>query len=318
MEARALGRSGLRVSRVGLGTMSWGTDTDIHEARDILTAYHDAGGRFVDTSDGFGDGAAEEMLGELLRDTPDVVVSTKAGTAKGLRRRDASRAHLLASLDTSLRRLRRSHIDVWHIAAWDPFTPLDETMSALDHAVTSGKVRYAGISNFSGWQTATAAAHPGSTRLVSAQMEYSLVQRGVEREVLAAVAHHGLGLVAWSPLGRGVLTGKYRHATPSDSRGASTQFAPFVAPYLLERPRAIVEAVCTAADGLGLSPTHVALAWVTARAGVSSAVVGPRTAAHMRSLLTGTDATLPGEIHDALDEVSAPDRGYPEHGWSQL
>ena len=295
--------------------MTWGGDTDIHEARDILTTYYEAGGRFVDTADGYGDGAAEEMLGELLRDLPDVVVSTKAGSTKGQRRRDASRAHLLTALDTSLRRLRRSHIDVWQVAAWDAHTPLDETLAALDHAVSAGKVRYAGVSNFSGWQLATASA--GAARITAAQMEYSLLQRGVEREVLAAAAHHGTGLVAWSPLGRGVLTGKYRHSTPSDSRGASTQFAPFVAPYLLERPRAIVEAVCTAADGLGLGPAHVALAWVTARAGVSSALVGPRSVAQLRSLLSGVDATLPGEIHDALDEVSAPDRGYPEHGWNQ-
>lgn len=296
--------------------MSWGSETDIHEARDILTTYHEVGGRLVDTADSYGDGAAEDMLGDLLRDFPDIVVSTKAGTVKGPRRRDTSRAHLMTSLDASLRRLRRTHIDVWHVTAWDAHTPLAETLSVLEHAVTSGKVRYVGVSNFAGWQLATSCLGPAT--VVSAQMEYSLLQRGIEREVLPAAAHHDVGVLAWSALGRGVLTGKYRHATPSDSRAASPQYAPFVTPYLTERPRAIVEAVCTAAEGLGLGPAHVALAWTLARVGVTSALVGPRTAAQMRSLATGLDATVPYEIHEALDEVSAPDRGYPEHGWNQI
>ena len=221
----------------------------------------------------------------MLRDFPDTAVAVMAGAVPPPRRRDASRAHLLASLDNTLRRLRRSHIDVWQVSGWDAATPLAETLSVLDFAVTSGRVRYAGVANYSGWQLAAACL--GSASVVSTQMEYSLVQRGIEREVLPAAANYGAGLLAWSPLGRGVLTGRYRHATPADSRGASPQYAPFIAPYLEPRPRAIVEAVCTAADGLGWSPAHVALSWLLARPGVSAALVGPRTATQLRVFRDG-------------------------------
>ena len=319
MELRGLGNSGLFVSRLGLGTMSWGRDTDIHEARDQFNVYYEAGGRFIDTADIYSDGSAEEIVGEFLRDRPDVVVSSKAGSVRNARRRNASRSHLISALDSSLKRLRRSHIDIWHVNSWDPYTPLDETLSAMDWAVSTGRVRYAGISNFSGWQLAAAATTQATkpARVVAAQMEYSLVERGIEREVVPAALHHGTGILAWSPLGRGVLTGKYRYATPPDSRAASQHLASFVTPYLAERPRAIVDAVCMAAEGLGMSPIDVSLAWVTARPGVASAIVGARTAAQLRAIMAGSESVLPVEIHTALDEVSAPERGYPDFGWNQ-
>ena len=299
--------------------MSWGRDTDIHEARDQFNVYYEAGGRFIDTADIYSDGSAEEIVGEFLRDRPDVVVSSKAGSVRNARRRNASRSHLISALDSSLKRLRRSHIDIWHVNSWDPYTPLDETLSAMDWAVSTGRVRYAGISNFSGWQLATAATTQATkpARVVAAQMEYSLVERGIEREVVPAALHHGTGILAWSPLGRGVLTGKYRYATPPDSRAASQHLASFVSPYLAERPRAIVDAVCMAAEGLGMSPIDVSLAWVTARPGVASAIVGARTAAQLRAIMAGSESVLPVEIHTALDEVSAPERGYPDFGWNQ-
>lgn len=299
--------------------MSWGRDTDIHEARDQFNVYYEAGGRFIDTADIYSDGSAEEIVGEFLRDRPDVVVSSKAGSVRNARRRNASRSHLISALDSSLKRLRRSHIDIWHVNSWDPYTPLDETLSAMDWAVSTGRVRYAGISNFSGWQLAAAATTQATkpARVVAAQMEYSLVERGIEREVVPAALHHGTGILAWSPLGRGVLTGKYRYATPPDSRAASQHLASFVTPYLAERPRAIVDAVCMAAEGLGMSPIDVSLAWVTARPGVASAIVGARTAAQLRAIMAGSESVLPVEIHTALDEVSAPERGYPDFGWNQ-
>lgn len=314
MQARALGRSGLYVSSLALGTMTWGRDTDIHEARDQLTAFAQAGGNLVDTADVYADGAAEEMLGDLLAEHPSMLVSSKAGSVRPPRRRDASRGHLLGSLDASLRRLRRSHIDVWHVHGWDAHTPTEETLSAVERAVESGRVRYAGVSNFAGWQVAAFSASP---YVVSAQMEYSLLQRGIEREVAPACDSLGLGILAWSPLGRGVLTGKYRHSTPSDSRAASTHFASFVQPYLADRPRSIVEAVATAADGLGAQPSHVALAWLLGGTGITSAIVGARTATQLRAVLPAADTVLPQEIIEALDEVSRPERGYPEWGWNQ-
>jgi aryl-alcohol dehydrogenase-like predicted oxidoreductase len=316
MELRSLGNSGLLVSQYSLGTMTWGRDTDIHEARDQFNLYYEAGGRFIDTADVYSDGTAEEIVGEFCRDWPDVLISSKAGIVRTNRRRDASRSHLLTALDASLRRLRRGHIDVWHIHAWDPYTPIDETLSAAEYAIDSGKVRYLGVSNYSGWQL-TSAALGSKYPIVSAQMEYSLLQRGIEREVVPAALDLGVGIMAWSPLGRGVLTGKYRHGTPADSRAATPHFAPFITPYLNERSRAIVDAVCTAGEGLGLTPIDVALAWISARPQVSSAVIGARTAAQLRVVLNSVNAQLPTEIHEALDEVSAIERGYPDFGWNQ-
>ena len=316
MELRSLGNSGLLVSQFALGTMTWGRDTDIHEARDQFNLYYEAGGRFLDTADVYSDGVAEEIVGEFIREHPDVVVSTKAGNVRSHRRRDTSRVHLLAALDGSLKRLRRTHVDVWHMHAWDPYTPLEETLSAAKYAVDSGRVRYLGISNYSGWQL-TSAALGSEFPIVSAQMEYSLLQRGIEREVIPASTDLGIGVMAWSPLGRGVLTGKYRNGTPADSRAATSHFATFVTPYLNDRSRSIVDAVCTAAQGLGISPIDVALAWVSARPQVASTIVGARTAAQLRGVIQAFDAVLPPEIHIALDEVSAIDRGYPDFGWNQ-
>ena len=316
MELRSLGNSGLLVSQYSLGTMTWGRDTDIHEARDQFNLYYEAGGRFIDTADVYSDGVSEEIVGEFCRERSDVLISSKAGSVRTNRRRDASRSHLLNALDASLRRLRRTHLDVWHIHAWDPYTPIDETLSAAEHAIDSGKVRYLGISNYSGWQL-TSAALGSKYPVISAQMEYSLLQRGIEREVVPAALELGVGIMAWSPLGRGVLTGKYRHGTPADSRAATSHFSAFITPYLNDRSRAIVDAVCTAGEGLGLTPIDVALAWISARPQVSSAVIGARTAAQLRVVLNSVNALLPPEIHDALDEVSAIERGYPDFGWNQ-
>jgi aryl-alcohol dehydrogenase-like predicted oxidoreductase len=279
----------------------------------------------VDTADVYGDGAAERTLGALLGDVVErdqVLIATKAVSRPGTARRyDASRGHLLSALDGSLRRLGTDYVDLWQLHAPDPLTPMDETLAAMDDAVRSGRVRYVGISNFAGWQTARfatwQAAGPGRAPIVSTQMEYSLLQRGVEREVIPAGVVLGIGLLAWSPLGRGVLTGKYRTGTPADSRGASDHFAAFVQPYLGDRSRRVVEAVATAAEGLGVAPLEVALAWVRDRPGVTSAIVGARTAAQLIGSLQAETLELPEEIRVALDEVSAPERGYPDTGWNQ-
>jgi aryl-alcohol dehydrogenase-like predicted oxidoreductase len=320
MEQRPLGRSGLHVSRLALGTMTWGRDTDRHEARDQLLAFLEVGGTLVDTADVYADGMSEEVLGSLLDEVgrDSVVVATKAVSRPGTARRlDASRGHLLSALDASLRRLGVDHVDLWQLHAWDPATPLEETLSALDAAVSSGKARYVGVSNYSGWQTAKAAvlqaSRAGAAPLVSTQMEYSLLQRGIEREVVDAAADAGLGILPWSPLGRGVLTGKYRHGTPADSRAASLHFAKFITPYLGEESRRVVDAVATAAEGLGVAPLEVALAWVRDRPGVVAPILGARTAAQLRGALTVEELTLPDEIVTALDEVSAPVLEYPDH-----
>ena len=320
MQQRPLGRAGLLVSRLALGTMTWGRDTDADDAAAQLKTYVEVGGNLIDTADVYADGDAEEVIGSLLghlvsRD--ELVLATKAGLRPGMeRRRDGSRVHLLRTLDASLRRLGTDYVDIWQVHGYDPDTPLDETLSALDYAVASGRVRYVGVSNFSGWQTAQAAtwqsAWPSRAPIVSIQVEYSLLERGIEREVMPACEAFGLGVLPWSPLGRGVLTGKYRHGRPADSRGASPHFERFVAPYLDPRCSAIVESVMTAADGLGVSPVEIAIAWVRDRPGVVAPVLGARTVGQLLGALQTEDIELPAEISRALDDVSAIGYGYPE------
>lgn len=325
MEQRPLGRSGLWVGRFGLGTMTWGRTTDEYDARDQLAVFLDAGGTLVDTADTYADGASEEMLGELLEEfgaRDQVVLATKAVSTIGSERKfNASRGHILAALEISLRRLRTDHIDLWQMHAWDPSTPMEETLSAIDDAVQSGKVRYVGVSNYSGWQVARAAtwqrAVAGRAPIVTAQMEYSLLERGIEREIVPAAQSLGLGLLPWSPLGRGVLTGKYRHNTPSDSRGGNAETAGWIQIYLEDRGRRIVDALATAAEGLGASPTEVALAWLRDRPGVVAPILGARTNNQLLAALASEELELPEEITLALDEVSAPPLGYPEAGWAQ-
>ncbi len=314
MQQRSLGRTGLQVSRLGLGTLTWGRDTDEHEARDQLIAFTGAGGTLVDTAAGYGDGAAEELLGTLigdLVDRDDLVIATKAGVSRvrGTRASDTSRGTLVRTLDASLRRLGVDHVDLWQVHTWVDGTPLEETLSALDYAVSTGRAAYVGVSNYTGWQTAQAAtwqrAVPGRAVLASTQVEYSLLNRRAEAEVFPAADSLGLGVLPWSPLGRGVLTGKYRTGTPADSRAASPHFASFVGGYLDDGSARVVEAVVRAAEGLEWSPLEVALAWVRDRPGVTAPILGARTAAQLRGSLGVEDCVLPPELVAALDDVSS-------------
>ncbi|MFV0406008.1 MAG: aldo/keto reductase [Propioniciclava sp.] len=312
MERRSVGSSGLTVSRMGLGTMTWGRDTPRDEAKKVLRAFVEAGGDLVDTAPAYTRGEAERILGVLMRtevERDDIVLATKAGFTfrDGRRLIDTSKRAMLDDLHESLRRLRTDHIDIWQVHAWGP-APLEETLAALDHAVSTGVVRYAGVSNFVGWQTASAAtwqqAFPGRAALVSAQVEYSLLARRAEVEILPALAHFEMGFFPWSPMGRGVLTGKYRGGIPRDSRGASDHFSWYVEPYLESRSRAIIEATVTAADGLGISPLQVAWLWVRDAPGVSAPLLGTRTAAQLAPYLESESMALPHPIAAALDDVS--------------
>jgi aryl-alcohol dehydrogenase-like predicted oxidoreductase len=314
MELRTLGQSGLEVSRIGLGTMTWGRDTDESEAAEQLRSYLDAGGNFLDTAAVYGDGDSERVIGGFLGslvNREEITIATKAGiTIKaGERIVSNSRGSLLNDLDASLRRLEVDYVDLWQIHTWDDRTPLEETLSAIDFAVSSGRARYVGLSNFTAWQLARAATlqNPlfGKATISSIQSEYSLVNRSIESEVIPAAQAVGSGVLAWSPLGRGVLTGKYRNGTPSDSRAASPHFSGFIAPYLDGRARGIVEAACVAAEGLGYSPIEVALLWVRDRPGVTSAIVGARTGAQLRGILTVEEVELPEQVRLALNDISA-------------
>ncbi len=314
MELRRAGRTGLDISRLGLGTMTWGRDTDEHEAADQCRAYIEAGGNFIDTAATYGDGDSERVIGGLigtLFNRDDVVLATKAGISfiNGERKVDLSRHGLISQLEKSLTRLGTDYVDLWQIHAWDSNIPLEDTLSALDFAYSSGKARYVGISNYLGWQSARAItlqeSHSMKAPIATMQNEYSLLNRTVEEEVLESASQLGVGFLAWSPLGRGVLSGKYRNGTPSDSRGASPHFAHFIDPYLDERSSRIVDAVCVAAQGLGYSPLEVALSWVRDAPGVTSAIIGARTGAQLRGALATEQITLPDIVREALNDISA-------------
>ncbi|MDT4936259.1 MAG: hypothetical protein QOK11_4151 [Pseudonocardiales bacterium] len=315
-----MGGSGLKVSHLGLGTMTWGSETDADEAAAQLVAFRDAGGTLVDTAVSYGFGEAERILGQLVADVvprSELVIATKAGiTRTGDERHvDASRGALLRRLDESLRKLGTDYIDLWYVHYIDDSVPHEETLSALDAAVASGKVRYVGVSNYSGWRVARAAtwqrAVPGRAPIVANQVRYSLLDRGVEREVVPACDVLGVGVLPYSPLGGGVLTGKYRGGVPTDSRAAvgGGNLAS------MQRPGAagVVEAVATAAEGLASSPVAVALAWLRDRPGVTAPILGARTLGQLTAALASENLDLPYEICQALDDVSAPAFEYPEN-----
>jgi aryl-alcohol dehydrogenase-like predicted oxidoreductase len=309
MQQRYVGNSGLRASALSLGTMSWARETDEQDAAELLHVFVDAGGTLVDTAASYADGMAEAMLGEMLGDVvsrSEVVISTKAGlSASDARQRvDTSRSAMLSALDASLTRLGTDYVDIWFAQAWDGNVPLDETLSALELAVRSGRARYAGVANFNSWQTAKAAAVAGFP-LVASQSEYSLLRRKPEGELIPAIEDAGMGLMAWAPLGRGVLTGKYRGQVPADSRAAGSRLATYVEVYLEQSAAQVVEAVAMAGRGLGRSALDVALSWLLSQHGVATAIIGPRTPVQLKEILDAQLTPLPAEIARALEDVSS-------------
>lgn len=301
------------MSCFGLGTMQWGEDVDEFDAAEQLAAFVDRGGTLVDTAPIYGGGAAEPLIGTLLAKSglrENIVLASKAGLRQSPNGiiADTSRRGLLDQLDASLELLGVDHLDLWQVHVWDSQTPLDETLAALEFAVRTGRTRYAGVANYRGWQSAYAhtwlASRPESVRLASTQVEYSLVRRDIEREVVPAVDHTGMGIIAWSPLGRGILTGKYRTGIPRGSRAADGAYDWFVRPYLTGENSSVVEAVSRAADGLSVSMPAVALAWVRDRPGVSSVLLGARTVEQLTANIDAADTVIPAEITEALDDVS--------------
>ena len=317
MRTVRVGESDLVVSQVGLGTMSWGTGAPISEIVSMLKAFIDDGGTLIDTAAAYGFGEVESLIGRLLTRTlnrKDLVISTKSGFVLrgGQRVIDNSRTTLLADLEGSLKRLGTDWVDLWQVHAWGE-EPLEETLSAADEAVARGMARHVGVSNFVGWQAAEAETWQralGRTPVVSAQAEYSLLARRAELELLPCVIDLGLGFFPWSGLGRGVLTGKYVNEVPAGSRGDDPAMAWFVEQYFDEGSRHIVQAVVTAAQGLGLTPAQVALIWVRDAPGVTAPLVGPRSLAQLQELLDVDDTMLPAPITSALDDVSGgPNQG---------
>ncbi|MEU2038898.1 aldo/keto reductase [Nocardia niwae] len=316
MEQRTVGRSGLRVSRMGLATHTWGSHTDAEDAAGQLVAFVEAGGTLVDTSPVYVGGASQRILAELLGDLvsrDELVLSGCAGTAvwgypgAGMPEAaqimvDTSRRALLRQLDRTLLEFGTDHLDIWNVAVWDPRTPLEEVASTLEQAVRSGRVRYAGVRGFGAWQLASLAAVAPVT---AAQTPYSLLARGAEADVVPAARFHGVGVIASAPLAGGILTGKYRDGVPADSRGADEATAAEIRSGLDDRATRVVDALVTAADGLGTSPLAVALAWIRDRPGIASMIVGARDIGQLTGVLAAETLELPRAIAAALDDVSA-------------
>jgi aryl-alcohol dehydrogenase-like predicted oxidoreductase len=324
MEYRTLGRSGAAVSTYALGTMTFGVETDEAGSHDQLDVFLEEGGTLVDTADVYGadnPGASEEIVGRWLDDRPSdvtdrVVLATKARFATGEDRNDVglSRRHLDRALDASLRRLQVETVDLYQVHAFDPLTPLDETLRFMDDAVRAGKVRYVGLSNFAGWQVQRAvdvAERHGWPGPVTCQPQYNLLAREVEWEVVPACRANGLGLLPWSPLGGGWLTGKYtRDQRPTGAsrlgedpdRGVEAYDARAAS----ERTWAVIDAVQSVAEGRGVPMGQVALAWLHDRPAVSSVILGARTTDQLRANLGAAGLHLSGEETARLDAASDP------------
>jgi aryl-alcohol dehydrogenase-like predicted oxidoreductase len=327
VEYRTLGRGGIVVSSVALGAMTFGNETDEAGSFAQLDAFLEAGGNLVDTADVYNDGASEEIIGRWLADRPTeisdrVVIATKGRfpTGTDINEIGLSRRHLDRALGASLKRLGVEAIDLYQVHAWDPLTPVEETLSFLDAAVRAGKIRYFGLSNFTGWQlqlaVSTAAAH-GWERPVSLQSQYNLLTRELEWEIMPAALANGLGLLPWSPLAGGLLSGKYARAGApgSDTRAASQ--SPVYQTYFRardaeERTWGVVDTVRQIGSEIGVTPAQVALAWTADRPGVSSVIIGARTTQQLADNLGAVDLKLGDEHVAALLKVSDPNpAAYP-------
>jgi aryl-alcohol dehydrogenase-like predicted oxidoreductase len=325
VEYRTLGASGLRISVLTMGTMTFGGQggfanvgsTGVDDARRQVDLCLEAGVNLIDTADVYSDGLSEEIVGQVLHGRRDeVLVATKVRMAMGPGPNDAglSRHHILSGCEASLRRLGTDHIDLYQVHEWDGQTPLEETLEALDLLVQTGKVRYVGASNYAGWQLMKAlgtAERTGLPRFVSEQIYYSLQARDAEYELIPAAVDQGLGVLVWSPLAGGLLSGKYRRdQRPS---AGSRQLTDWNEPpvYDQERLYDTVEVLLAIGAGRGVSAAQVALAYLIGKPAVTSVVVGARTTEQLTDNLAAADLVLSPEERDQLDQASAPPLLYP-------
>ena len=330
MEYRTLGNSGAIVSTYALGTMTFGNETDESGAHEQLDRYAEAGGTFIDTADVYTAGASEEIIGSWLakrsgaaRD--NVVLATKGRfpTGDGPNDVGTSRRHLRQALDESLTRLGVDHVDLYQLHAWDPITPLQETLSFLEDAVRAGKISYGGLSNFTGWQLQKACdviERQGWSPLVTLQPQYNLLVREIEWEIVPAAQENGLGLLPWSPLGGGWLTGKYsfdEEPTGATRLGENPDrgVEAWARRNKNQRVRDVLRAVRSIAETRGNSMAEVALAWLVDRPAVTSVILGARTTKQLEDNLAAADLHLTDEERKQLDEASDPGAAdYPYGG----
>lgn len=323
---RLLGRSGLRVSPLSLGTMTFGSDwgwgAGKDEARSIFDAYVERGGNFIDTANKYTDGTAERFLGEFAKGRRDsLVIATKYTLAERADDPNSGGNHrksMVRTVEQSLRRLGTDHIDLLYLHAWDGTTPVEEVMRALDDLVRAGKVLHAGVSDTPAWQISrmqTLAGLRGWSPFTALQIEYSLIQRTVERELLPMAREMGLGVVPWSPLASGVLTGKYgpadlAHETGSDAGGTRKDIAAANGS-LTEHGLAVAAVVKEVADSMGRTPSQVALAWTLLDPVVTAPITGVRTLKQLEDNLGALDVRFTSDQLAALERVSAVELGFP-------
>ena len=313
--------TGLRVSELVLGTANFGVAWGGHganpdEARRIFDTYASAGGNFIDTANGYQDGQSEQFVGDLLTGRRDeFVLSTKfavkTDASSGILVTGNSRQAMVASVEASLKRLKTDRIDLYWAHVDDGVTPMEEIMRGFDDLVRAGKILYAGLSNFPAWRTARAATIAelrGTVPVAGIQVEHSLVQRATEQDLIAAASALGLGVVAYSPLGGGVLTGKYRKQNTENRRDEAWGGAGFQAENTPQRS-AVIDTLMVISDDTGVTPGEIAVAWVAAKG--SLPIIGPRTLDQLKSNLAAARVNLSGEQIARLDAVSAIPRGYP-------
>src|SRR5580698_715302 len=336
MEYRTLGRSGCAVSSLCLGTMTFGVETDEQGAHQQLDRFIEAGGNLVDTADVYGDGRSEEIIGHWFASRPadvtePVVLATKGRFARGHddspNGAGLSARHLTRALDASLRRLGLESVDLYQVHAYDPLTPLEETLRTLEAFMRAGKIRYYGLSNFTGWQLTKAVHLARALNMaepVTLQPQYSLLARDIEWEIVPAVLDAGLGLLPWSPLGGGWLSGKYqRDQRPTGATRLGDDPTRGMEAYDrrgTERTWNVIDAVQKVAEDRGVSMAEVALAWVTARPAVTSTILGARTLSQLETNLRAADLDLTAAETTALDAASDPhvtDYPYGELGIDQ-
>jgi len=320
MEYVTLGRSGLVVSRLCLGTMTFGREADEAASKAMVERFLEAGGTFVDTADVYGHGVSEQITGRAIADRRDqVVLATKVRFAMGEGRNDVglSRRHVIAACEASLRRLGTDWIDLYQVHMWDGLTPIEETLSALTDLVRQGKVRYIGASNFVGWHLVSAelaAATGGFERIVSLQPQYSLIERRLEYEIGPAAQALGLGLIPWAPLAQGLLTGKYARSGPAAGTRIAEAGAEAVEAWERrdeERNWRIVETVREVAADAGRTPSQVAINWLLTRPGVAAPIVGARRVEQLDDNLAAVGWRLCAEAVARLDAVSMPPPVHP-------
>ncbi|MDT0443456.1 aldo/keto reductase [Streptomyces johnsoniae] len=328
MEYRRLGASGCAVSAFALGTMTFGAATDKEESFAQLDTFVEAGGSLIDTADVYVGGTSEEIIGQWFADRPAEITNRVVLATKGRFATDrndpngvgASRRHLDRALTASLRRLGLETIDLYQVHAWDPLTPLEETLSFLDDVIRAGKIRYYGLSNFTGWQVQKAVDLAGSLGLakpVTLQPQYNLLSREIEWEIVPACRHNGLGLLPWSPLASGILTGKYQRDTEpaADQRLSHAETARLFGGRRGEqRTWDVIDVLKAVAERRGATVSQVALAWVAAQPAVTAVILGARTIEQLKDNLGASGLVLSGEEAEQLGTASQPSVDYPYGG----